>query len=417
VVRGDVCATVSCSMIVRHAGNGGYSHKQESEGGASFMYHNVLASLAALLQDKELLPDEMICIVIARAGARVSTEGKMLVRVRKLLQLFTTLWTRNDLYRRHCLDCANGSWSEERVQIEILSKMQQRLSQPNQEQAERVYSNAKHRWLWVPDPAWTNLKTFYVQMGSSVDVFGYETEVFIQAMPTLFSAVNSERLAQLKAAMNWTERIALGPFAKHVVMLHDNRLGKHDRALFVLNWLVVRARVSAAMFKGSHALDIADGIENLDAFVQELEQDIAADIQRAKDKANAGTPKSPSENNGGGGHKDSLVRKAIDGLKILVRGVLGHPMGRSGYRKELKAYHRMLNPGSIWLTINISDKENLVLRQMYGDKLSEYESVKSGGVAQALFFDAYVQSFLDNVVMVGECGVFGAVEWAGGTVE
>jgi len=175
------------------------------------------------------------------------------------------------------------------------------------------------------------------------------------------------------------------------------------------------------MFKGSHVLDVADGIDNLDAFVQELERDIAADIQQAREKANVGTPKLPKDNNGGGGcYKDSLVRKTIDGLKILARGVLGHPMGRSGYRKELKAYHRMLNPGSIWLTINISDKDNLILRQMYGegqDSVSEHQRVKSGGISQALFFDAYVQSFLDNVLMVGACGVFGAVEWAGGTVE
>lgn len=411
-------ATVSCSMTVRYAGSGGYSYKQESQGGASFMYHNVLASLAALLQEEELLTEEMICMVFIRAGVRVLTEGKMLVRVRKLLELFTTLWTRNDLYRRHCLDCANGSWTEERVQTELLSKMQKRLNQPNQEQAERARSKTIHHWPWVPDPTWTDLKTFYVQIGSGVDVFGYEAEVFMQAMPTLFSAVDSERLAQLKMAMKWTERIALGAFAKHVAMLHDNRLGKHDRALFVLNWLVVRARVSAAMFKGSYALDVADGIDNVDAFVQELEGDITADIQQARDKANAGTPS--NENNRGGGHKDSLVRKAIDGLKILARGVLGHPMGRSGYRKELKAYHRMLNPGSIWLTINISDKDNVVLRRMYGegqDNVSEHQRVKSGGISQALFFDAYVQSFLDNVLMVGACGVFGAVEWAGGTVE
>jgi hypothetical protein len=174
-----------------------------------------------------------------------------------------------------------------------------------------------------------------------VDVLGFEVEVFMQAMPTMFSAVDSERLAKLKAAMNWKKHLRLEQFAKHVALLHDNRLGKHDRALFVLNWLVVRARVSGAMFKGYHAIGPADGIDNVDAFASALEKDIAADIQCAKDKANsvAERPKDDSYK------EDSLVRKAIDGLKLLARDVLGHPMARSKYRKELKAYHRMLNPG------------------------------------------------------------------------
>jgi hypothetical protein len=410
-------ATISCAMTVRHAGGGGYSYKQESEGAASFTYHNVLASLAALLKEEEIILSKLFCIVMTRPGGRVSTDQKMLVRVRQLLKLFATLWTTNDLYRRHCLECANGNWTEEQVQSELMPMVWEQLNQHHQEHdIERQHWRDGHRWPWAVDPTWIDLKTFYVQMGSSVDVLGFEVEVFMQAMPTMFSAVDSERLAKLKAAMNWKKQLRLEQFAKHVALLHDNRLGKHDRALFVLNWLVVRARVSGAMFKGYHAISVADGIDNVDAFASALEKDIAADIQRAKDKANsvAERPKDDSYK------EDSLVRKAIDGLKLLARDILGHPMARSKYRKELKAYHRMLNPGSIWLTINISDKDNIVLQRMYGgDNIgsSEYERVKSGGVAQALFFDAYVQSFLDNVLMVGACGVFGAVEWAGGTVE
>jgi hypothetical protein len=40
--------------------------------------------------------------------------------------------------------------------------------------------------------------------------------------------------------------------------------------------------------------------------------------------------------------------------------------------------------------------------------------VKSGGVAQALFFDAYVKSFIDNVLTTG---LFCKIDWAGGTIE
>jgi hypothetical protein len=409
-------ATISCYARVQHAGGGGHSYKQEGEGSATFLFNNVLALFAALLQDEEILSSVLFCIVFTRPGLGVSTDQKMLVRVRQLLQLFSTLWTTNDLYRRHCLECASGNWTEQRVEEEIMQRIQQRLNQPD-DSDQRARERAGHHWPWAVDPTWTDLKTFYVQAGSFVDVLGFEVEVFMRAMPTLFSAVDSEKLAKLRAAMNWKKQLPLEQFAKHVAMLDDNRLGKHDRALFVLNWMVVRARVSAAMLKGFHAISVADGIDNVDAFVQALEQDIAADIQHAKDdKANG---RAAAEKNNDDSYKeDSLVRKAINGLKLLARGVLGHPMARSEYRKELKAYHRMLNPGSIWLTINVSDKDNAVLKRMYGDTgLSEYEQVKSGGITQALFFDAYVQSFLDNVLMVGACGVFGAVEWAGGTVE
>ena len=46
----------------------------------------------------------------------------------------------------------------------------------------------------------------------------------------------------------------------------------------------------------------------------------------------------------------------------------------------------------------------------------EYENVKSGATTQAVFFDAYVTSFIDNVLL-SEQGLFGECEWIGGTVE
>ena len=53
------------------------------------------------------------------------------------------------------------------------------------------------------------------------------------------------------------------------------------------------------------------------------------------------------------------------------------------------------------------------LQRMVGD--ATYENVKSGAMFQATFFNAYVESFMDNVLMNG--AVFGEVVWAGATVE
>jgi hypothetical protein len=53
---------------------------------------------------------------------------------------------------------------------------------------------------------------------------------------------------------------------------------------------------------------------------------------------------------------DSLVYALISGMKMYAKNIPGHPMARSSYRRTLKCLHRTLNPGSVWLTINISDK-------------------------------------------------------------
>jgi hypothetical protein len=42
-------------------------------------------------------------------------------------------------------------------------------------------------------------------------------------------------------------------------------------------------------------------------------------------------------------------------------------------------------------------------------------TVMSGGLHQAMFFQAYVKSFVDNILNDGE--MFGEIAWAGGTVE
>ena len=44
-----------------------------------------------------------------------------------------------------------------------------------------------------------------------------------------------------------------------------------------------------------------------------------------------------------------------------------------------------------------------------GDYVPDYETVKFGGVFQALFFDAYVKAFFDNVLKGHE--LYGKMEW------
>ena len=86
----ELCvATVSVFMAVRHAGPGGHSFKQESEGGVLFAYHNVLGSLWGLLE--EGWGDEQVAVSRIREGEGAKV-AKMMIRVKKMLRLFLELW-------------------------------------------------------------------------------------------------------------------------------------------------------------------------------------------------------------------------------------------------------------------------------------------------------------------------------------
>jgi hypothetical protein len=54
---------------------------------------------------------------------------------------------------------------------------------------------------------------------------------------------------------------------------------------------------------------------------------------------------------------------------------------------------------------------------MYGyekDEEPDYETVKSGGVTQVLFFDSYIKSFINNILITG---LFSKIDWARGTIK
>ena len=422
----ELCiSTVSLFMNVKHSGQGGHSLKQESKGGVSFAFHDVLKSLSGLLD--EGWSEERIAVSRAVEGRGGGGHSFMLVRVKKMFTFFMDLWMNNELYRTHCFQCSHGEWTEERVMVDLLPKIAARL-QLQETPFNQVRKSKQHLWPWKVEDGWT-VRKFFLGVGGSVDLrAGVECEVLVRSMPSLFSRVSEDTLKSMKESMY------IGKLAKHLALLSDNRICRHDRALFVLDWLVVRSRIRGAMFKKGKIDSVIVGLEKIDDVVKELKEDLAKEEAGAKERQRQQQQKSQQpqqqqqqqqepqqvKDKEEEKEKTPLVSAFIKGLKMYARDVLGHPMARAGYRGQLKAYHRMVNPGNIWLTINISDKDNEWLRRMYNLEegvVPDYECVKSGGVVQAIFFDEYVRSLLDNVLMAGEDGIFGELEWVGGTVE
>jgi hypothetical protein len=234
-----------------------------------------------------------------------------------------------------------------------------------------------------------------------------EMRLFIQAFPCLFPRMTHGKVVALANEMS------LKQFAHHVALLSDNRLCRHDRALFVLNSLLMKQSIFRQTFLGKSELPLfLEGVGDLTKLDMELRKSIEVDEKETeKEKEEAEQTKKDYQS-------DSLVYALISGMKMYAKNIPGHPMARSSYRRTLKCLHRTLNPGSVWLTININDKGNEWLNKMYGCSANDepdYKTVKSGGVVQALFFDAYVQLFLENVLK--DDGLFGELDWAGGTVE
>jgi hypothetical protein len=129
-------------------------------------------------------------------------------------------------------------------------------------------------------------------------------------------------------------------------------------------------------------LECVDDLTKLD---MELRKSIEVD-EKEKEAKKEGAEQTKKDY-----QSDSLVYALISGMKLYAKNIPGHPMARSSYRRTLKCLHRTLNPGSVWLTININDKRNEWLKKMYRCSATDepdYETVKSGGVVQALFFDA-----------------------------
>ena len=330
-------ATISSSIAVKHGGTGGYSFKQEAHSGASFYYHDVLGTLWMMLAEEEW-NEEQIAVTWVKQGQHVNSGAKMMIRVKMVLQLFLLLWKNNNMYQIHCLQCANGEWNEEKVEQQLIPKINNNLSKKKKKPFDKVWSNNDlHHWSWQPDPKWSGVKQLFVQIGSWVDdQVGMETELLTRAMPTMFSRVDVEKLSQLVGEFRF-ER-----FAKHLALLSDNRLGKHDRALFVLNYLVVQKRVSSSMFREG-VLQFMEGVEDVQKLVKDLEEDIEEELKQKDEKEKKDNVAAAAAE----GKEKSLVYKLIKGMKMFAKGVLGHPMARAGYRQELKSLHRMVSPGNV----------------------------------------------------------------------
>ncbi len=346
--------------------------------------------------------DERMAVGWVREGQSVRSDALMMIRITVVLKLFRSFWTNSSTYRVRCLQCANGFWSTEKVEQELLPLIEKRLCAATAEKINDENSN-QHHWPWkVLDK---NAKRYYVKVGAHVTMEGVsEIYVFIQAFPCLFPKMDHEKSLQLNSEMS------LRRFAQHVALLSDNRLGKHDRALFVLNYILLKKTVYSEMFSGRAELpSFLEGVGDLTKLEAELKKSIEEEEKEKGDKNKEQEQKSYQS--------DSLVYALINGMKMYAKNVSGHPMARASYRRTLKCLHRSLNPGSVWLTININDKGNQWLKKMDGcekDEEPDYETVKSGGVAQALFFDSYVKSFIDNVLITG---LFCEIDWAGGTIE
>ena len=397
-------STVTSTIAVKHCGSGGYSFKQESLGSASFYYHSVLDSIYGLLQ--ECGNDERMAVGWVCEGQSVSSGALMMIRIRVVLKLFRTFWTNNLTYRVRCLQCANGLWSTEKVEQELFPLIEKRLctaAAVDEEKIDHGNSNQQHHWPWkVLDK---NAKRYYVKVGAHVTMEGVsEIYMFVQAFPCMFPKMDHEKSLQLNSEMS------LRRFAQHVALLSDNRLGKHDHALFVLNYILLKKAVCSEMFSGRAELpSFLEGVGDLTKLEAELKKSIE---EEEKEKEVSDKEKEEKSY-----QSDSLVYALLSGMKMYAKNVPGHPVARALYRRTLKCLHRSLNPGSVWLTININDKGNQWLKKMYGcgkDEEPDYETVKSGGVAQALFFDAYVKSFIDNILTTG---LFSKIDWAGGTIE
>jgi hypothetical protein len=93
------------------------------------------------------------------------------------------------------------------------------------------------------------LKRFDVQIGQIVSMEGIsEIRLFVQAFPCLFPKMTHRIVVAL------TNEMSLKQFAHHVALLSDNRLCKHDRALFVLNSLLMKQSIFRQTFMGKSEL-------------------------------------------------------------------------------------------------------------------------------------------------------------------
>ena len=361
-------STIMSTVSVKHCGGGGHSFKQESIGPATFYYHDVLNTMHAFVRDCG--DDEEVAVGWVRQGQGTSGKALMMVRVGVVLKLFVKFWMQNGTYRVQCVQHANGTWCEEKVETEVVSLIVKKMAE-KRGNGHGASGKEQHCWPWKVTR--NDAKRFYVKIGQIVSMEGVsEIRLFIQAYPCLFPEMTHGKVAALAKEMS------LKQFAQHVALLSDNRLCRHDRALFVLNSLLMKQSVFRETFlEKSELPTFLECVGDLTKLEMELRKSIEEDEKEQEEEGEEPEKRKKDY------QSDSLVYALISGMKMYAKNVPGHPMARSWYRRTLKCLHRSVNPGSVWLTINISDKGNMWLKKMYGcseKEEAEYETVKSGGV-------------------------------------
>ncbi len=443
-------ATVVATICVRHAGQGGFSFKQEAQGAASFMYHNVLLSMMLMLGEIRNAQDELhagetinkVEVMWVRAGQQASKCG-MMVRVRMVMTLFIELWKKSEIYRLQCLQNAGASFDVERV-TNMIQQMQNIMQQISVDDDDGDNNSKQHSWPWkVTAPSKCKLFVTLQYLAPRAEK-NADMRLFIQAFPCMFPALDSfEKVDAL------TKDFSMKRFAEHMARLSDQRLMHNDRALFVLNNVLMKylimQRVYAAI--GTELPSHMECLGNLKMLVQSLERTIKA--EREKDAMQPGEAAQEQGNNDQQQPQqhdyraEMEVKSLIGALKFAAREMTGHPMSRAWPRQIMKALNRNNNPGCIWLTINVNDHGNTWLQSMYRRHSSNsngiheaagaddddmvnveaqqpgYEVVKGGAFFQAMFFDAMVKSLMENVIkpLDGSAGLFGELDWAGGMIE
>jgi hypothetical protein len=261
-------STIMSTISVKHSGSGGHSFKQESIGPAVFYYHDVLNTMHAFVN--ECFDEHEVAVGWVRQGQGTNSKALMMVRVAVVLNLFVKLWAQNTTYQLQCLQHANGAWKPERVETELISLI---LTREGEEREHEPCAREveQHSWPWkVTSNA---LKRFYVKIGQIVSTEGVsEIRLFVQAFPCLFPRMTHGKVVAL------TNEMSLKQFAHHVALLSDNRLCKHDHALFVLNSLLMKQSIFRQTFLGKSELpSFLEGVSDLTKLDMELRKSIEVD--------------------------------------------------------------------------------------------------------------------------------------------
>jgi hypothetical protein len=316
-------STIISTISVKHSGSGGHSFKQESIGPAVFYYHDILNTMHAFVC--ECVDDERAAVGWVRKGQGTSGKALMMVRVVVVLKLFVKFWNRSATYQVQCLQHANGLWSVERVGKELIPLIHKRLTKQNE--IGMLECGNTHSWPWKVTSQ--EAKRFYVQVGDIVSMEGVsEIRLFIQAFPCLFPEMTHGKVALL------TKEMSLKQFACHMALLSDNRLCKHDRALIVLNSLLMKQSVFQQTFGGKIELPMfLECVGDLTKLDVELRKSIETDEKEKE------TEKEELEKSKKDYQSDSLVYALISGMKMYAKNIPGHPMARSSYWQTLKCLH------------------------------------------------------------------------------